>query len=450
MVQYDNHLFVLTGNQLFSLRMDGTELTLVGSVPATVVHTDHTEMLATDGAVVLAGYSYSHSATELMLFDVDDRFGLRHRSTHHLTGSRPPHFSAVAQNHGRIAFYEDRTAYPELQKWIAESPGSPPVPTHHSDRTYAMIPPSPCDVGRKFHGVYHTSTTCDLSLPDLACQSTVLVGPEAHTYFLTSDSAYIWTTFPRGLLHRLPLDGSAPTVLAVTGAPPNWGQTFFEQNGDLYVVRDTPPALLRVSRTDFGSTLQEASPDAYAPLLPGEGDFATTAFVNGYLLYAMSGQEELLRGRPLAPAQPPFELLLSHPIVDIVPAGASAVIHGFRRNEGETPFQMTPISLASAPAALQGTTYARYGLLFGTRTELVAIAEEPRGEPRLLIRFLAWHDGTTRDVGQLSALRHDDSRRDDVLVLLVGTRLFVLADDELVEASWDGSSVRERQRLHLQ
>src|SRR6185503_5327476 len=70
----------------------------------------------------------------------------------------------------------------------------------------------------------HTVTICDLANRGFDCQATSVVGPEGHVFYVSPDSVYVWAapwrdedkTSP-SLVFRLPLDGSSPAALRVSG-----------------------------------------------------------------------------------------------------------------------------------------------------------------------------------------------------------------------------------------
>ena len=67
-------------------------------------------------------------------------------------------------------------------------------------------------------------TTCDLTNGSFDCKATVVVGPSGRVFYVSPDSVYVWATpwnFQKkrtnALLFRMPLDGSGPTALRVSG-----------------------------------------------------------------------------------------------------------------------------------------------------------------------------------------------------------------------------------------
>ena len=76
----------------------------------------------------------------------------------------------------------------------------------------------------------HTVTECDLLAPDLRCRATSVLGPAGRTFYVSAHAVYVWVTDygwwrpqserpQQSMLHRLPLDGSAPSAVIAHGAP---------------------------------------------------------------------------------------------------------------------------------------------------------------------------------------------------------------------------------------
>ena len=85
----------------------------------------------------------------------------------------------------------------------------------------------------------HTVTVCDLASRDFSCKGTATLGAPGRVFYVSPSSVYVWTTdwqYSEGrassasMLYRLPLDGSAPSALGVTGSPVD--QFSFLESGD--------------------------------------------------------------------------------------------------------------------------------------------------------------------------------------------------------------------------
>src|SRR5262249_34979856 len=83
---------------------------------------------------------------------------------------------------------------------------------------------------QSFHSMIalHTVTVCDLARSDFACEATAVVGDPGRVFYVSPNSVYVWTADwsfsedkprPSSMLYRMPLDGSAPSALGVSGSP---------------------------------------------------------------------------------------------------------------------------------------------------------------------------------------------------------------------------------------
>src|SRR5206468_1734521 len=88
----------------------------------------------------------------------------------------------------------------------------------------------------------HTVTECDLAAPEISCEATVVIGPSGRVFYVSSGAVYVWMSewsrpdrrsAPRAILCRMPLDGSSPSALGVSGSPVD--QFSFLESDDGYV-----------------------------------------------------------------------------------------------------------------------------------------------------------------------------------------------------------------------
>ncbi len=86
----------------------------------------------------------------------------------------------------------------------------------------------------------HTVTVCDLANGGFDCQATSVIGPPGHVFYVSPDSVYVWASTwgrngrdERRLLFRMPLDGSGPSALRVSGSPVD--QFSFLQSDDQHL-----------------------------------------------------------------------------------------------------------------------------------------------------------------------------------------------------------------------
>lgn len=124
---------------------------------------------------------------------------------------------------------------------------------------------------------------CDLARPGLVCEATTVMGGPLAEFYVSPSAVYVWSfddwTHDAGshaMVYRIPIDGSAPSVLGVRGTP--FDQfSFLESEGTLSVVLEQPEAsasgatgslaLLRVPLSLFGDGRSHAPRTAYTPLM---------------------------------------------------------------------------------------------------------------------------------------------------------------------------------------
>ena len=155
----------------------------------------------------------------------------------------------------------------------------------------------------------HTVTVCDLESAEFTCKATAVVGPAGRVFYVSPESVYVWVTDwwnqnnesrRRSTVYQMPLDGSAPSALGVSGSPVD--QFSFlesndgylnvlvrsEANGDGMWRAETTAgdvALLRVPRNSFSDGSDDASSSYYTELPKVEGYTFQNRYVGDYLLY---------------------------------------------------------------------------------------------------------------------------------------------------------------------
>jgi hypothetical protein len=152
----------------------------------------------------------------------------------------------------------------------------------------------------------HTVTVCDLADGGFACQATGVIGPAGNVFYVSPDSVYVWASSwgedrkNKSLLFRMPLDGSGPSALRVSGSPVD--QFSFLQSEDQYLnvlvrsegagdgmwraeVAQGDVALMRVPIMNFSDGSEVVQASSYRALPKPEGYNFQNRFVSGYLIY---------------------------------------------------------------------------------------------------------------------------------------------------------------------
>src|SRR5690349_756964 len=237
---HGDHLVMLRRGRLFTVAIGDGALRPVSAVDAfgPDAYADenwYDEMLVSGDTVIVIGYSYVREATEVGLFDIDAQGKLSYRSTYdlrsndyyssrnyasRLIGSKlifysPLHFD---NSHDEDVF----ESFPAVRKWHT---GAKPSEFRRIVSASRVYRPE-VDLNVEDGVTLHTVTICDLANRGFDCQATSVIGPAGNVFYVSPDSVYVWATPwsndqkpSPSLLFRLPLDGSNPGALRVSGAP---------------------------------------------------------------------------------------------------------------------------------------------------------------------------------------------------------------------------------------
>jgi hypothetical protein len=333
---HGNHLVVLRRGRLFTVNTGGTtgsELTAVDVVDAFPAPDRqgagawYDEMLVAGDMVVVIGFNYARSGTEINRFRIGDDGQLTYRDTHHLRSndyySSRNYASRLIGN--RLVLYTPLEFYnedgseiydslPALRRWTRGGPQAGFERLLTPRRVYVA------DMLRRSTkaniNTTHSVTTCDLGAEVLDCDAVSLLGSESRNFYVAEDAVYVWTgeVFRqddeddfRSMLYRIPLNGNAPQAVGVWGNPTDQF-SFRADNGALNVlVRNDDGgdgmwapeggegdlALLRLPYSDFGSGRRMAAASRYQPL-PGGDVFndLQNRYVGGHLIYGGDGDSD--------------------------------------------------------------------------------------------------------------------------------------------------------------
>jgi hypothetical protein len=329
---HGDHLVILRRGRLFTVAIGDEQLDPVSAVDAFApgidpVNTWYDEMLIAGDTIAVIGYSYERGGTEVGLFNVDAAGKITYQSTYHLRSddyySSRNYASRMIGN--KLIFYSpmrlgdlDYPTRPAVRKWHEGAQA-------HEFKIIAQA----TDIYRpegEFvvnYGIsLHTVTTCDLTGGSFDCKATAVIGPSGHVFYVSPDSVYIWATTwdvqpnqSQSLLFRMPLDGSGPTALRVSGGPVD--QFSFLQSQDQHlnvVVRAESKgdgmwaaevahgdiALLRIPLAKFTDGSETAPAELYRSLPKPEGYLFQNRFVGNYLIYGTGsdwGPDEITKER---------------------------------------------------------------------------------------------------------------------------------------------------------
>jgi len=394
---HGEHLVILRRGRLFTVRIDDKQLRPVAAVDAFGPGIDpqgtwYDEMLVSGNTLVVIGYSYARGGTEVGVFDLDSVGGIAYRATYHLRGN--DYYSA--RNYasrvvgGKLVFYtpsylspatgpEFFARFPAVRKWHA---GATAAEFKRVVPAASVFKPA-FDLAPQ---ALHTVTTCDLTSPELTCKATSILGPAGRVFYVSEAAVYVWMTEhtwddvgsrQTSAVVRLPLDGSAPGAVKVSGGPIDQF-SFTEQDGHLsvFVRAETQGdgmwgagasagdvGVVRLPLGFFREGSVESTARNYTRLEGPKGYSLQNRFVGNVLLYG--SQNFGYRGSPLPGERSVFVHTLGqksatavdvgHSIDRLEALGSNAIVVGQKGQD----LLFTSLSLGAAPKV--ASTYTRTG-----------------------------------------------------------------------------------------
>ena len=518
---HGNHLVILRRGRLFTVAIGDAAgdaaLRPVSAVDAFGPDIDprntwYDEMLVSDETIAVIGYSYERGGTEVGLFRIDREGRLTYRSTHHLRSN--DYYSS--RNYAsrligdKLIFYtplylnpndsDPLRNFPAVRKWHKGA---------NTDEFRRIVAATNVyRPERPIHSPYglalHTVTVCDLSNGGFTCEVTGVIGPWGRVFYVSPTAVYVWVSesVRRGdknasesMVYRMPLDGSAPSALGVSGSPVDQFSFLEDDDGNLNVLVRSDAvgdamwgpetaqgdvALMRVSIERFSDGSDAAPPSSYHKLPKPEGYTFQNRFVGDYLLYgtgsgwgyAQKTNHPRVYAVGLKDGEP-HELSLVHGVDRIEALGRDAVVVG---TDGRD-LHFTAIRLGESPEVRDSYTrkdasqgeLRSHGFFYkadGEDSGVLGLPISAAGRPgyRHLIdgsaSILFLHNSSLRfrEAGELSARPQtaaDDGCRASCVdwygnarPLFIRGRVFALLGYEIVEGSFDRDRIRELRRIN--
>ncbi|HYR06856.1 MAG TPA: hypothetical protein VEQ60_03730 [Longimicrobium sp.] len=495
-------MVVLRRGWLFTLRAVGDTLHQVSVVDASGLParlgTAYHELLILGEHVVVIGSSGPFYGTELGIFHVGPDGRLAYRATYFLlTGEHVYHTYAARIVDGRLVLYaphkagghrRNETHRPALHRWT----GADSI-VHLAPATRVYRP-----AGRisETDGVeLHSVAVCDVAGGELQCEFTGLYAPPGRLH-VSHTAVYIWTRQgggerPASVLYRMPLDGSAPTALRVSGTPMDPSSFMESADGHVHVLVQTDEsgtgmwgagytagrlALLRLPLSEMGDGSRAATTERYRPLPAPVGGELKGGYVGNWLIYGSGANlGQRVESTPAvavrwADGRGLSRLTLPHDLEQVEAMGSGAVLVG---SDGVN-LHFSTLRLGRDTAVLAhrytlpgerssfGAFYRPDAEDVGVLGVLVRGPQRPRTEPWLYgpggIRFLRNRDLRLEEMGELVAgpFPGDDgclsSCRNwygDTRPVFWRGRILVLLGYEMVEAREEAARVREVRRARF-
>lgn len=386
---HGNHLVMLRRGRLFTVAIGDGALEPVSAVDAYAPDVDprgtwYDEMLVSGDTIAVIGYSYSRGGTEVNLFQIDGAGMLSYKSTYHLRsndyyssrnyasrliGSKLIFYSPLYINPGMEDPYQ---SFPAVRKWHKGATQSEFKRIVSATQIYRPERP----VSTAYGTALHTVTICDLARSEFDCKATSVLGPPGRVFYVSQESVYVWVNDwvqsdaqwrAQSIVYRMPLDGSGPSALNVSGSPVDQFSFLESEDGHLNVLvrSDTAGdgmwgaevaagdvALMRVPLTSFSDGHETAPPSSYRKLPKPGGYTFQNRFVGDYLLYGTGNGW----GYPQKTAQSnlyavrwaggrPHELSLRHGVDRIEQLGNDALVVGTDGNN----LHFTAVRLGRSP-----------------------------------------------------------------------------------------------------
>ncbi len=514
---HGSHLVVLRRGRLFTVAIGDGALKPISAVDAFAPNinpgsTWYDEMLVSGNTIAVIGYSYERGGTEIGLFNIDSGGKLRYRSTHHMRSndyySSRNYASRLIGN--KLIFYtplyispgalDPFKNFPAVRRWHKGAKPNefqriaPATRVFRSERS----------LNSNYGLALHTVTICDLSNDNFACEATVVIGPAGRVFYVSPQSVYVWVTdwARRGraskeesMLYRLPLDGSSPSALQVSGSPVDQFSFLESEDAQLNVlVRANAKgdgmwnaegeagdvALMRVPLSSFSDGSEAVPSTSYRSLPNPEGHTFQNRFVGEYLLYGTGsgwGYPEAASGGNLFTV--PWSggeltsFSLAHGVDRIEAMGANAVIVG---TNGKN-LQFTSVRLSESPSLAGSFTRAgssqgelrSHGFFYkpdGPESGTIGLPISLPGRPgyrhlfetSAAILFLRTDELNFEKAGELAAdsgrAVNDNCRASCVdwygnaRPLFVKGRVLALLGYELVEGTLESGRMRELRRVN--
>lgn len=389
---HGNYLVVLRRGRLFTVSTEGGDLRPTSMVDAfgpdiNPADTWYDEMLVSKNTIVVIGYSYGRGGTEVGLFHIDEGGQLTYRSTYHLRsndyyssrnyasrliGSTLIFYSPLYVNPDAADPFQQ---FPAVRKWHKGASAGEFKRIVPATRVYKPQYALDYDYGVALH----TVTVCDLAKEDFDCKATSVLGPSGRVFYVSPHAVYVWVTSwmyeekatrTKSMVYRMPLDGSAPSALRVSGSPVDQFSFLESEDGYLNVLVRSDgsgdgmwsaeatrgsSALLRICVDSFTDGTAAVPATSYRKLPAPDGYAFQNRFVGDYLLYgAGSGW-----GYPQKAARSPLyavrwangdvhQVILEHGIDRIEAMGSDAVVVG---SDGRD-LHFTAVRLGDAPSAV--------------------------------------------------------------------------------------------------
>jgi len=326
---YKNYLLILRRGKMFSIKLGDNSSSLkvvssINSYPRNFTQgTWYDEMILNNNTIVVIGYSYDLSATEVGLFEITDEGILSHKNSFYIDSndyySSRNYTSRLID--GELIFYmpyylysyeynessesQRKIALPQVRTWIKDNEISDGKDILNKTDIYKPL--------QKFDNpTLHTIVRCDLNQQDVKCNAKAILGPYSRNFYVSENAVYLWiSNFEvwgydedeqednSAYVYMFLLEDLSARALIANGTPIDQF-SFKEENDYLNVlVREysegdvmwSPEytygnlALFRTEISNFSNEPKEISKDDFTILPYIDSYSLQNRFVGDYLLY---------------------------------------------------------------------------------------------------------------------------------------------------------------------
>lgn len=331
---YKDYLVVLRRGRLFTIKLTNRNNEVLEPISDIKAYPEgfsqgtwYDEMLIYNDRVIVVGYSYDLSATELEFFRIDETGHITHEAGYYIDSndyySSRNYASRLVDNELIIYMpyylftwdystddYNRKIALPQIREWIKDNELTDGKDILDKTDIYKPIQDT-------LDPTLHTVVRCNLDSSELNCNAKAILGPYSRNFYVSPNAIYVWvselsyywlyeeesgeTKRPEldAYVYRFDLGSETASVLQADGTPIDQF-SFKEEDGYLNVlVREDSAgdamwnpeftsgnlALLRTSLDNFTNEPNPVSPRDYTPLPEPEGYTVQNRFIGDYVLY---------------------------------------------------------------------------------------------------------------------------------------------------------------------
>lgn len=348
------------------------------------------ELLVSGNRILVTGYSYRESASEITIFTINDAGALTRETTYYITSNDyydPENYSTRLVN-GNLVIYTPldvrsintnaRVRWPIVRRWLRDG-------DHRAETTAGRSLFDADDIykpiQRSRQPLIHSVSVCPLgelsSGDELDCQTTAFAGLAQREFFVSTNDIYLWTTPGYGdevrdcaatganangnavnaTLYQVPLSGATPRAAYVRGRPPSQlaldaSPTEFRallgwNTSNCNRTAENDLRYFRLPLNSLSTTPREAPARSYARVpSPGTGAYevrftethVTYGGRSGYSNYPPGADQPPQTARvitvPVSRPAGATQIEAPHSVIRIERAGNDIVLTGYRTEDG--------------------------------------------------------------------------------------------------------------------